>query len=340
MTNPETGKDEMARYDTTTKTWKYLGGLKASSDATYNSAWGMSSDGSVIVGLGTQNSAEGRGIVWRENDGLTDLGSTVPERSSRANSVNDNGEIIVGWQDNDYGDRKGVYWLNGVQTALTDSEGLPTGEAVAVTPNGETIIGFTYDNPFIWKKNGVYTTITHLNPDFVGAAASISDDGKTVVGYFRPWNGLAADGEGFINTEEKGRMNLNEYVTSLGLDDLGITFALPLGISPNGKYITGVGRTADDIRGFVIKLTDSVLGTETAVANKTKIYPNPVKDILHISKTENVSLVEVYNMAGQKVYSTTSVSKSGLNLSGLPAGSYVLQMVVNGKKESTTLLKK
>ncbi len=339
MTNPETGKDEMARYDTTTKTWTYLGGLKASSDATLSSAWGMSSDGKVIVGLGWQTSGTGHGIVWREGDGITDLGSTVAERSSRANSVNDSGDIIVGWQDNDYGDRQGVYWKNGVQVPLTDNDGMPTGEAVAVTPDGKTIIGFTYDNPFIWNETAGYTKITHPDPDYAGGAASITDDGKTVVGYFRPWNGQAVTGEGFIYTQEKGRVELNEYIASLGIDNQGITFALPMAISPNGKYITGVGRTDDDIVGFVIKLPDSALSTQTAAVAKTKVYPNPVKDILHISKSENVTLAEIYNMAGQKVYSTTSVNKSGLNLSALPAGNYILQMTVNGKTESTSLIK-
>ena len=102
----------------------------------------------------------------------------MPHRSSRANSLTDDGTMVVGWQDNDYGDREGVNWLNGTQVALKDNDGQPTGEAVAVTPNGKTIIGYTYDNPFVWNETDGYTMITHPDPDYSGGAAAITDDGN------------------------------------------------------------------------------------------------------------------------------------------------------------------
>ena len=340
MTNPDTNFDEMARFDTETGVWTFLGGLGAISELTLSSSWGMSSDGTAIVGLGFINAAEGHGIKWTQATGLVDLGSTVPERSSRANSINDDGTIVVGWQDTDYGDREGIYWKNGEQFALKDGDGNPTGEAIGVTGDGKTIIGFTLDNPFIWNEVEGYTEITHPDPNFSGGAASITDDGKTVVGYFRPWNGQAVMGEGFIYTKETGRVNLNDYVASLGYDNLGITFALPLGISPNGKYITGIGRTDDDLRGFVIKLPAGLATDNVQNANKISVYPNPVQDILYFKNADKVSSVEVYNIVGQKVLATTAISKDGLNVSKLAKGAYVIKVKAGDKTESLKLIKK
>lgn len=340
MTNPVTGKDEMALYNVNTQTWTFLGGLTTASDATFSSSWGMTNDGSAVVGLGWVSAAEGHGVKWTATDGMVDLGSTVTHRSSRANGINDDGTIVVGWQDTDFGDREGVYWKNGEQIHLQDNEGNPTGEAVAVTPDGKTIIGFTFDNPFVWNETEGYTMITHPDPEFAGGAASITDDGKTVVGYFRPWNGQAVMGEGFIYTKETGRIELNEYVASLGFDNLGITFALPMAISPDGRYIAGVGRTDDDLKGFVIKLP-SALGTDNAQnAGKMSVYPNPVQDILYFKNADKIRSIEIYNMVGQKVLTATKMSKDGLDVSKLTKGSYVIKVQTANQTESIQLLKK
>jgi hypothetical protein len=37
------------------------------------------------------------------------------------------------------------------------------------------------------------------------------------------------------------------------------------------------------------------------VPNKAKIYPNPVKDLLHIKSFEKIKNISFYNNAGQKI---------------------------------------
>lgn len=338
MTNPASGLDEMGRYNVLTSTWSFLGGLGAVSSPTLSTAWGMADDGSSVVGLGYVNVSTGHAIKWSQATGIVDLGSTVANRSSRANSVNADGTVVVGWQDNDYGDREGVYWKNGVQIALKDENNLPTGEAVVVTPDGNTIAGFTLDNPFVWNATTGYTKITHPNPDYSGGAAGITDDGKTVVGYFRPF-GPALLGEGFIYTAEMGRVNLNEYVESLGMNTMGMIFSLPLGISPNGKYIVGIGVANDEARGFVIKLP-SALGTNAVNVAKVAAYPNPVQDVLHLTNADKVSSVEIYNMVGQKLLTADKISKDGLNVSTLPKGAYIVTVKTRTATESIKVIKK
>ena len=339
MTNPASGMDEMARFDVDTNQWKFLGGLAAGSGVTKSSAWGMTSDGSSVVGLGYVSGMEAHAIKWSEATGVIDLGSTVAASSSRANSINDDGTVVVGWQDNDFGEREGVYWKNGTQVALKDGDGNPTGEAVAVTPDGNTIVGFTFENPFIWNSTTGYTKITHPNLDYNGGAVAVTDDGKKVVGYFRPF-GPALLGEGFIYTQEGGRVNLNDYVTSLGYDTMGFNFSLPLGISPNGKYIVGIGVRENDARGFVIKLPADLATEGVQLTNQLSVYPNPVQDILYLNNADKNASIEIYNMVGQKVISMTAITKDGLDVSKLTKGVYIVKVKTATSTESIKLIKK
>lgn len=336
MTNPNTGVDEMARYDTTTQTWTYLGTISAGSES---SAWGMTSDGSTVVGLGLLESYLGNAVKWSQTTGFVTIGSTVSGSSSRANAISDDGTIVAGWQDDDYGDRFGVYWKDGVQTYIKDNNGDLVGEVANMTPDGKTMVGTNLERPYIWNETTGYTEFIHDNPMYEGGASAISDDGKTVIGFFREWGTGALSGEGFIWNQEKGRINLNEYVTSLGLDDLGMTFALPMAISPNGKYIVGIGRIDNDYQGFVIDLS-AVLATKDVAMSKTKIYPNPVGNFLQITNSEKITGVEIYNMAGQKVLSTAKISKDGLNVSTLTKGTYVVKVKNATSAESIKMLKK
>ncbi|WP_300674276.1 T9SS type A sorting domain-containing protein [Soonwooa sp.] len=336
MTNPETMIDEMARYDVATGQWKYLGNLVHGQDA---SVWGMSSDGKTIVGLGFKSGWEAHGIKWTEAAGIVDLGSTHADSSSRANAINDDGSVIVGWQDDDF-DRFGVYWKNGQQYHLKDANGEEViGEIGGVSGDGKTMIGYNYDYPFIWNETDGYQEFPHEDPMYEGSAVAVSDDGKRMIGYYRPWGQGAFAGSAFIWTKEKGIVDLNEYVASLGIADNGMTFSLPLGMSPNGKYIVGIGKKNDDLLGFVIKLPDSALATNNVAVPKSVIYPNPVNDVLNISNADKLQSIEIYNFAGQKIMTSKSLTNNQINVSKLPKGSYILKLVKNGKEESVKFVK-
>lgn len=174
---------------------------------------------------------------------------------------------------------------------------------------------------------------------YVGGASGVSDDGKTVVGFFRPWGSPATAGEGFIWTKETGSINLNEYVANLGYDNLGITFALPLGISPNGKYIVGLGKNNSDLVGFVIKLPSNLATGVAQNKPKVGIYPNPVKNEATLINAEKITNVEVYNAVGQKVMSYNVLKNNNLDLSKLSKGAYILKIENAGKTETLKFIK-
>lgn len=256
VTNPDNDFNEMGYYDVATQTWTYLGGIGGPIDGSISSAWSISGDGSMAVGLGWIG-GNAHAIKWTENEGMVDMGSTVANRSSRANDANNDGSTIVGWQDSSTGFRQAAVWVDGVQTLITNSGGNPVSEAGAVSGDGVWAVGGGNNfNAWRWSEDTGVINIPHPNSSFSfrGSATSLNEDGSIIVGFYRPFPGPAVFGEGFIWTEATGRIELNEYVTSLGMDTQGIIFSLPLGISNDGTSIVGLGRLGSSSVGFMIKL--------------------------------------------------------------------------------------
>ena len=257
VTNPNNNLNEMALYNVSTSNWTYLGGIGGQSDGSVSSAWSISNDGLTAVGLGWVNSGNAHAIKWNASDGMVDMGSTVTNRSSRANDVNNDGTVIVGWQDAATGFRQGAVWVDGVQTLITNQSQNPVSEAGGVSGDGVWAVGGGNNfNAWRWSEDTGVIDIPHPNSSFSfrGSATSLNEDGSIIVGFYRPFPGPAVFGEGFIWTEATGRIELNAYVTSLGMDTQGIIFALPLGISNDGTSIVGLGRLGNAQVGFMIKL--------------------------------------------------------------------------------------
>ncbi|WP_300670886.1 T9SS type A sorting domain-containing protein [Soonwooa sp.] len=340
MTNPDTNFNQPGIYDTTTKTWKLLGGLSGASDARIATAWGMTEDGKMIVGLGYINAAESHAVTWEidgDNVTITDLGTTVPGRASRANTISADHSTIVGWQDSSFGNRDGAYWINGVQTLIKSVTGVAVSEPLGVSADGKVMVGASGNFPYVYnRETNTYLEIENplVNNFYRGGATAVSADGKTVIGYYRTWPGGPHLGTGFIWTAEKGRMNLDDYVASFGIDTGGLKLSLPLAISPDGTKIAGQGMNPVNSLpyGFVVDLANASLAvSNTTEKSDVKIYPNPVKDVLSIANSKSIKSVEVINMAGQKVASATS---NQINVANLPKGTYVVR-VVDGNQTTT-----
>ena len=177
--------------------------------------------------------------------------------------------------------------------------------------------------------------------EYFTTIAAISDDGNTAVGFsFNPFIEGILEGSSFIWTKENGFQNLNDFVAELGYDNLGIDFSVADAISPDGKYIGGIGVDWEiaDARGFVIKLPET-MGTNDELNTQSLLaYPNPVKDVLNIQTKLDIKFVEVYNLAGQKVLNK-EISDNKLNVSHLSKGVYILKAHTNNGVETVRILK-
>lgn len=337
-------QEEAVLYNVATQELSFLGHLGASSSGGTSSAWGMSSNGKNIVGLAWTTSARAEGVYWKDGEPIVGLGTTVPTRSSRADAVSADGSVIVGWQDAINGVRQGAIWRNGVQELLKDNDGNILGAAAAVSADGKTVVGIknTTGEGYIWNETDGTVFVSSNNPDYITSMSVLSDDGKTALGLsFDPTQSILL-AEGFIWTKEGGKVNLNDYVAGLGFDDLGIVFAVPTGISPDGKYLGGIGANfaEGDAKGFLIKLPEADLATnDTALSAKMSIYPNPVVDIVTIKTTDKIESAEVYSAAGQMVFSSKKVANNQINLSALTKGFYILKVKTDKGLQTTKLIK-
>ena len=71
-----------------------------------------------------------------------------------------------------------------------------------------------------------------------------------------------------------------------------------------------------------------------------RAYPNPVRDILNISYSKDISEVAVINMLGQVVISEqVSTTDAKVDMSGLPTGNYLVKVTVDGTVKTIKVVK-
>lgn len=71
-------------------------------------------------------------------------------------------------------------------------------------------------------------------------------------------------------------------------------------------------------------VTGVVTGIEDAKEDEVKIYPNPVKDILHIQANENIAKTQLYNTAGKLVIEQEN--SNNIDVRNLNSGIYILKV--------------
>jgi hypothetical protein len=260
MINPQTGKAEGAFHDVSTGQSTLVGNFGFSCDLSAVTCWGVSGDGTTMVGLGWHNMCGARAFRFSSSGGLTDLGSTVPGSSSRANACSDSGAVIAGWQDASSGYRQGAVWRNGVQKLITMPSGAPVGEAGAVSGDGNWTIGLgaSTNGNLGWRwseTQGLFTLppspITTLPRCF---PTGINEDGTRIVLFYRTQFPPATGGEGYLWID--GTLtSLETLAAAEGVAiPTGVRMALPLGMSGDGYTIVGTARTPSGIQGFILDL--------------------------------------------------------------------------------------
>lgn len=94
---------------------------------------------------------------------------------------------------------------------------------------------------------------------------------------------------------------------------------------------------------YRLKTTCTNLGTDDQIkVTDLKVYPNPFTNQVTVESLVKIKQIEIFNMAGLKVNSTTTNDKKvNVNLGNLPAGVYLLRSLdENGKTNVQKLIKK
>lgn len=89
---------------------------------------------------------------------------------------------------------------------------------------------------------------------------------------------------------------------------------------------------------FVGNVAPTAAVSETA-KNNLKVFPNPAVDVVNLTSTKEIKSVNIYDLTGKKVKSTTDTKQ--INVSNLAKGTYILQAFYgNGAVENTKIIKK
>lgn len=204
-------------------------------------ATAVSADGSVVVGT-----AGWRAFRWTASQGMQDLG-TLGGSFSAAYGVSADGSVVVGGAENAWGYRRAFRWSTTAGMQDLGTLGGGWSEAYGVSADGSVVVGQAADGngngrAFRWTASGGMQDLGTLGGRW-SEAYGVSSDGSVVVGKAgtsselrRLWVGA------FRWTTSGGMQDLNKvYAGALSSD--GSILREARAVSPNGRYIVGIGLT-------------------------------------------------------------------------------------------------
>ena len=216
----------------------------------FSYAVGVSADGTVVAGYGSQQAYR-----WTQETGMVPLGHLRPTSVyTSALAISGDGAVIVGGGQSDYMYPEGSHWEAWRWTAETGLEGLgdlPGGAfnscAMDVTPDGSVIVGYGGVPPGSDPGHDLQAfrwTATEGMVGLVGDGVlssngrAVSADGSKVVGHADWGSGYRA----FVWDAASGIRDLgNVLINDYRLDLTGWTLVEAIGISADGKVIVGYG---------------------------------------------------------------------------------------------------
>jgi len=115
------------------------------------------------------------------------------------------------------------------------------------------------------------------------------------------------------------------------------------GQTPGATLYIGVWRYANSATNtgqFQVSAYHSSLSAPTFDSASFKAYPNPVKDVLKLSYSQDMTSVSVFNLLGQQVINKSlNASEAQVDMSNLAAGTYLVKVVVDNQVKTIKVVK-
>ena len=138
-------------------------------------------------------------------------------------------------------------------------------------------------------------------------------------------------------------------LTELDCDNDGGVVVQPNGFSWNSLitdtavtagqtyYVRVSGYSDTQVGSFCLRVArNQLLSNNTFDNSNFSYYPNPVKNVLTLSYSQDISNVEVYNLLGQKMSANTIGANLGqVNMSGLASGTYLVKVTAADNQTKT-----
>ena len=226
-------------------------------DEFQSESFGVSADGSVVVGTATAAGAEpGQGsrhleaFRWTAATGMVGLGDLQGGNYwSDARGVSADGSVVVGWSYNASFEQEAMRW-----TSATGMVGLgylpklefPGASAADVSDDGSVVVGNsgtdTGTEAVLWTSAGGMMGLGYIpGLEAESRAYGVSADGSVVVGQSQADNNSATS-EAFVWTQANGMQRLRDVLIAngvTGLDNWELREASD--ISADGQWVVGDG---------------------------------------------------------------------------------------------------
>lgn len=220
--------------------FRWSGGtMTALGTGTGSSAFGVSADGQVVVGA-----SGGEAFRW-EDGTMTGLGLLAGRAYSVAYGASADGSVVVGDAEGGGGPPIAFRWTDGVMSSLGPfPDDVLYSRAYAVSPDGAFAVGDMggggNSEAFRWSE-GEILGLGNIPGSTSSTARGVSADGSVVVGIFA---GTDFTNDAFVWTESSAMQRLSDVLIAngaLGLEGWRLLSAT--GISPDGRWVTGNGRS-------------------------------------------------------------------------------------------------
>lgn len=213
-------------------------------------ATGVSRNGRVVVGDSFTADFMRQGFRWTAETGMQPIGILPGGTYSGAQAVSEDGSTLVGQADYSGVDRA-YRWTarTGIQPLPLLSPADPMSNAFGVNHNGSVVAGFSGNHAVLWVKGGI-RDLGMLPGDNNAVAYALNAEGTVVGGYsFQQFHVRAT-----LWTKERGMVDLNSYLPTLGINLAGWDLEYTRGVSNDGRTIVGEGTYLGESRGWVVRL--------------------------------------------------------------------------------------
>lgn len=129
---------------------------------------------------------------------------------------------------------------------------------------------------------------------------------------------------------------LEPYMEVETMDDGAMAIVNPAFGLPGTATVDIYAENLYNTKRYIVNYSVLYVGADEKAVPSIQVFPNPVTDMLNIHGVKNVS-VRMFSADGSLVMSLNNFSGSQIDLSGLPAGIYVLNLTTS---EGTVLRKK
>jgi len=220
-----------------------------------SAAYGVSANGAIVVGWADDASNRRAAVRWQADGTVDDLGVPTGFTISWATGASADGSTLAA---NAYADRnrwRAFRWNASGWESLQLPAGYANSEAHALSADGAVIVGRAFNGLGVEDSVAVRWT-----PD--GAAESLGTFG----GSWSIAHGVSGNGAVIVGAAEDSarRLRAFRWAAGVGMEDLNRVYARLLGdgsfleaaygVSPDGRYIVGVGYNAATNRaeGFLL----------------------------------------------------------------------------------------